>query len=41
MAERVRDRVHQILETHQAPPMEEEKVRELKAIIARADRKYA
>jgi len=41
MGDRARQRVHQILETHQAQPLEEKMVQELKAIIARADEKYA
>jgi len=41
MGDRVRQRVHQILETHHPQPLEEKMIHELKAIIARADEKYA
>ena len=41
MGDRVKERVRQILETHQPLPLEERMIQELKAIIARADEKYA
>ena len=41
MGHRVRDRVLQILETHETEPLEEKMVQELKGIIAKADEKYA
>jgi len=40
LGDRTRQTVQQILETHQSQPLEEKMVRELKAIIARADEKY-
>ncbi len=41
LGDRVRERVHEILKDHEPPPLEEKLVKELKAIIARADEKYA
>ncbi len=41
MGDRIREKVHQILKEHEPEPLEEEVVKELKAIIARADEEYA
>jgi len=41
LGDRIRQKVLEILETHQPHPVEEKTVKELKAIIAKADQKYA
>jgi trimethylamine--corrinoid protein Co-methyltransferase len=41
MGQRVREKVHQILEDHHPLPLEEKMTEELKAIIRKADEKYA
>ena len=41
LGDRIRQKVLEILETHQPQPVEEKTVKELKAIIAKADQKYA
>jgi len=40
MGDRIRTKVHEILETHKPYPLEEKMVKELKAMIKKADETY-